>query len=106
MARNNMPEVYRPWGKYYLDVVGDDVAEQVEVEPLAEPVRNLEEAQCKNGILFVSDVSETALNMPSALTPNNYHGLDYPLFHMDIRENVALRVRAFLGEKGSEKGAE
>ena len=26
----------------------------------------------------------------------NYHGLDYPLFAMDIRENAEARVAAFL----------
>lgn len=26
----------------------------------------------------------------------NYHLLDYPLFHMDIRENAILRVRTYL----------
>jgi hypothetical protein len=26
----------------------------------------------------------------------NYHGLDYPLFYMDIRENAKARVRAYL----------
>jgi hypothetical protein len=26
----------------------------------------------------------------------NYHGLDYPLFHMDIRENARVRAAAYL----------
>jgi hypothetical protein len=26
----------------------------------------------------------------------NYHGLDYPLFHMDISENARARAAAYL----------
>ncbi len=29
----------------------------------------------------------------------NYHGLDYPVFHMDIRENAKLRVQTFLAQQ-------
>ena len=27
----------------------------------------------------------------------NYHGLDYALFYMDIRENAKLKVNTYLG---------
>ena len=85
-----------PVGIFHKDLVGDDIAEQVDIAPLSEPVRNLVEAQCRNGILFVSDQSETAFFMPYRLSPYRYHGLDYPLFHMDIRDNAELRARVFL----------
>ena len=29
----------------------------------------------------------------------NFHGLDYPVFHMDIRENAKLRVQTFLARQ-------
>jgi hypothetical protein len=29
----------------------------------------------------------------------NYHGLDYALFYMDIRENAKARVQAYLESK-------
>ena len=48
-----------------------------------------------NGMLLVSDQSETPFGQAGALG-TNYHGLDYPLFHMDIRENTKLRVAAFM----------
>jgi len=85
-----------PVGIFHKELVGEDVAERAEIEPLSEPVRNLVEAQCKNGILFVSDQTDTAFHMPDRLSPYRYHGLDYPLFHMDIRENAELRPRLFL----------
>lgn len=86
-----------PVGIYYKDLVGDDVADPIVIPPLGEPVRNLLEAECKNGLLFVTDQSGTPfVSVPDLLSSYRYHGIDYPLFHMDIRENVALRVRAFL----------
>ena len=29
----------------------------------------------------------------------NYHGLDYPLFAIDIRENALVRVKAYLEQQ-------
>jgi hypothetical protein len=90
-----------PVGIFYTDLTGDDVAERADIPPLPEPIGNLVEAQCKNGILFVSDQSDTAFAMPGRIEPHRYHGLDYPLFHMDIRKNVALRARAYLDRQRS-----
>jgi len=89
-------------GTFHMDLTGDDVAERADIPPLSEPIGKLVEAQCKNGILFVSDLSETAFAMPGRIEPHRYHGLDYPLFHMDIRENVALRARAYLDQQRSQ----
>ena len=86
-----------PVGTFHLDLTGDDVAEKAEIEPLAAPISNVVEAQCKNGILFVTDVSGTELAMPGrGIEPHRYHGLDYPLFHMDIRRNAELRAEQYL----------
>ena len=52
-------------------------------------------AECKDGILWVADQSGNLIGKLS-IPRRNYHGLDYPLFHMDIRKNVAERVGAYL----------
>lgn len=90
-----------PVGTYFKDLVGEDrLAEPVNIPPLGEPLGNLLEAQCKNGILFVTDQAGTGFVLPDLLSPYRYHGIDYPLFHMDIRQNVALRVQTFLRSTG------
>ena len=33
---------------------------------------------------------------------DTYHGLDYPMFHMDIRENAILRVNTYLAQNAVE----
>jgi hypothetical protein len=94
-----------PVGTFHLDLTGDDIAQRAEIEPPAAPIANVVEAQCKNGILFVTDVSGTGLAMPGrGIEPHRYHGLDYPLFHMDIRRNAELRVERYL--QGNDAGVE
>ena len=60
------------------------------------PVAQHVSARCSNGELYVTHqdggVFEPGLELPNS---TNYHGLDYPLFHMDIRENVRLRIHTF-----------
>ncbi|HET6565925.1 MAG TPA: DUF3089 domain-containing protein [Xanthomonadales bacterium] len=93
-----------PVGVYYKDLVGEDIAEPVDIEPLGEPVSGLVEAQCKGGVLFVTDLAGTGFVMKDLLSPYRYHSIDYPLFHMDIRENAAQRTRAFLDQRGATEG--
>ncbi len=85
-----------PVGIYYKDLVGEDKAGSIQIPPLGEPVRNLVEAQCQGGLLFVTDLAGTGFVMSDLLSPYRYHSIDYPLFHLDIRENAVQRVRAFL----------
>jgi hypothetical protein len=85
-----------PVGVYFKDLMGEDKTEPVNFPPLGEPVRNLVEAQCKNGLLFVTDLTGTGFVMSDLLSPYRYHSIDYPLFHMDIRENAIQRVKSFI----------
>jgi hypothetical protein len=85
-------------GEFHLSIMGDDSARGVEFGALGEPLVNFVEARCKNGRLHISDQSETRFGRAGALGAN-YHGLDYPIFHMDIRENVELRVRTYLAAR-------
>jgi hypothetical protein len=82
-------------GPFSLKMWGDDAPQGVVFKPLAAPVRQWTWAECRAGILTVADQSSG----PFAgydFGAKNYHGLDYPLFHMDIRENARARVAAYL----------
>lgn len=81
-------------GTFSTKVWGDDAPQGTVFEPLAAPMPKLTSAECKGGILFAADQSKTPLG--KLMIGGNYHGLDYPLFHMDIRKNTAERVAAYL----------
>ena len=82
-------------GRFQIDVWGKDVAKGIVFEPLSAPVKASTWAECRNGLLYVADQAGNAFGKLS-LGNKNYHGLDYPLFHMDIRLNTQARVAAFL----------
>ncbi len=59
------------------------------------PEPGVADAQCRDGNLVVSEIrSEHYASRP--LGRDNYHLYDYALFYLNIRENVAARVDAFL----------
>ena len=74
---------------------GKDLPNGVEFKPLEAPIKNSTWAECRNGLLYVADQSGGPLGRLS-LGNKNYHGLDYPLFHMDIRLNAQQRVATYL----------
>lgn len=77
------------WGR------GKDTPNGIEFKPLESPLKNLTWAECRDGLLYVADQAGSPLGRLS-LGNKNYHGLDYPLFHMDIRQNAELRVTTYL----------
>jgi hypothetical protein len=81
-------------GKFSTQVWGDDAPQGVVFESLGAPMPESTWAECQGGILVVADQSGNPLGRLSLR--GNYHGLDYPLFHMDIRKNVNERVGAYL----------
>jgi hypothetical protein len=86
-------------GIFQVEMWGDDIAAGVIFEPLAEPIPKMLQAQCKDGALYITDQTGTPFGeQGGSFGGGNYHGLDYPVFHMDIRENSKLRVAAFLGK--------
>lgn len=55
------------------------------------------QAQCRKGVLYITDQSDNAFGRGNGPREGGgYHRLDYPLFHMDIRENAQARVAAYL----------
>ncbi len=82
-------------GMFSVRFLGSDAASGVEFKPLGAPLRAYTHAACRDGLLFVDDQKGepfAKLDMGG----ENYHGLDYPLFHMDIRENAIARVNTYL----------
>lgn len=68
--------------------------------PLGAPVPHWTWAECRKGILTVADQSTGPL-AGMDLGHKNYHGLDYPLFAMDLRDNAILRARTYLLASGN-----
>jgi hypothetical protein len=81
-------------GNFQIKFWGSDRASGMAFPPLQAPLKGWTRAECRNGFLFVQDQSKGAFG--SAALGRNYHGLDYPLFAMDIRENARARVAAYL----------
>ena len=58
--------------------------------------RGIADAQCvEDGQLAVMELRSGAF--PSRMGGNSMHVYDYSLFHMNIRDNVAARITAYLG---------
>jgi hypothetical protein len=94
-------------GKYNMNLNGDDLPLNAGLPPLQEPLLRHTWAQCRDGTLYVADQAETVFGELTIGAEKNYHGLDYALFYMDIRENAKVRVNTFLSQKGTEvEGAE
>ncbi len=81
-------------GSFQINFWGDDHATGMQFPPLKAPVAQWTTAECRNGLLFAKD--QRGSDFARAAAGDNYHGLDYPLFAMDIRENAIARVAAFL----------
>ena len=88
-------------GVYTVAFRGEDVPLGTQFTELAAPLPRHTWAQCRGGTLFVADQSGTPMMRASMGlgASRNYHGLDYPLFHMDIRDNAAVRVAEYLARR-------
>ena len=90
-------------GTYNLSMTGSDDPKGMIINELTAPKVNHTRATCNEGRLLVErqDVPNTILGK------GNYHGIDYQLFHMDIRQNLSERFRSYnaIGEQVAAKGA-
>ena len=82
-------------GKFSLKLWGNDAPQGVVFGPLKAPVKGLTWAECRRGLLMVADQSGGPFDGLD-VGGKNYHGLDYPLFDLDIRENARARSAAYL----------
>jgi len=77
-------------GEYALEFSGADTPKGMKFPDLKAPLVAHTSAACKNGMLLVEKQ-----DFPSFLQEGNYHGLDFQLFHADIRANIIDRANAF-----------
>ena len=82
-------------GNFSIDFGRDDDPQGETFGPLEAPIKHYVQAQCKDGILFASDQTGTRFQGFGG-SNGNYHGLDFALFYMDIRENAILKVNTYL----------
>lgn len=83
-------------GRYIMEFWGPDEPRGIRYTKLRSPLPGHTWAQCRNGTLFVEPQLEEPFASHTLPIGKNYHGLDYALFYMDIRENAKARVRAYL----------
>ena len=55
-------------------------------------------ARCENGALFITDPAPRTYSLVKP-PGSNYHNYDYQLFWMNVRQNAADRVKAYLAAK-------
>ena len=89
-------------GEFALNFIGSDAAQGTRFGPLGAPLKGWTWAACRNGLLVVADQSGGPFAKVD-LGGKNYHGLDYPLFAMDIRENAKARVNAWVAEAATDR---
>ncbi len=82
-------------GRFSINSIGDDHPAGIQFGPLKAPVKGWTHAACREGLLWVGDQKGGPFDGLD-LGGKNYHGLDYPLFHMDIEDNAIARVNAYL----------
>jgi hypothetical protein len=87
-------------GRFQIAFWGSDAASGVDFGALPAPVPHQTWAECRGGLLIVADQTGTPFGALD-LGGKNYHGLDYPLFAMDIRENAQARVAAYLAQSAA-----
>jgi hypothetical protein len=82
-------------GKFTFRLLGGDAPAGTVFGPMEAPLKAWTWAECRDGFLTIADQSGTQFGKLD-LGGRNYHGLDYPVFALDIRENAKVRVEAYL----------
>lgn len=90
-----------PSGVFSFDVMGGDAATGVVFGPLGAPEPELTFAECRDGKLIVANLSKVITEPGAAPGSGNYHGLDYPLFAMDLRANAIARADTWLAQRAA-----
>lgn len=74
----------------------EDSANGQVFDKLAAPVKGQTWAQCRDSSLFAKDQAGTEFFAMGSDAMNTYHGLDYALFYMNIRNNAVLKSNLFI----------
>jgi hypothetical protein len=92
-----------PEGTYNLEFGPEEDAPTGQVfDSLAAPVPGQTWAQCRDGSLFARDQTGTEFEAMGSSSQGIYHGLDYALFYMNIRNNAMLRSNRYLETTGAD----
>jgi len=83
-------------GAYTMNFYGADKAQNIKFSPPKSVTTGFTHAQCKEGILYVADLSATEYAKLGIMKDKSYHGIDLPLFHMNIRQNVQARIKHYM----------
>jgi Protein of unknown function (DUF3089) len=83
-------------GRFEIKFWGNDEAQGMKFPPVKAPLKAWTSAECRAGFLFAQD--QKGGPFAFAAVGHNYHGLDYALFAMNIRENAKARVAAYLSQ--------
>lgn len=86
-------------GAYTMRVAGDDYSDKVAFNSPGAPMPRYTWAQCRDGFLYVADQSGTEYEKLGKQPDKFYHGLDFPLFHMNIRDNVSVRIDSYFNSQ-------
>jgi hypothetical protein len=79
--------------EYNIYLFGEDKTTGLVWSDLQTPIVGEASAQCIDGVLRTNDQTNGAFDK---LAINGYyHGLDYALFYMSIRENARLRAKTW-----------
>jgi hypothetical protein len=87
-------------GSFSVKLWGNDQANNVAFKPLGAALKGYTRAECRGGILFVDDQNSEPFGKLD-MGGRNYHGLDYPLFAIDIRDNAIDRVKTYLSQQSA-----
>jgi hypothetical protein len=91
----------QPAGTYTANIgAEEDTPTRQVFDALAAPQPGQTWAQCRNGSLFAKDQAGTRFSAMGSEEMGNYHGLDYALFYMNIRNNAQLRTARYLEANG------
>ena len=92
-----------PSGDFNVQFMGEDRARGVKFEPLSAPIPGHTGARCSEGRLVVDE--QTDPRFAAAALGQNYHGLDYALFYMNLRTNAQARADAYRAQEPPQPGA-
>lgn len=85
-------------GSYSMKFYGADKAPKIHFNPPTAITTEFTHAQCKEGMLYVADLANTEYAKLGSMSDKSYHGIDLPLFHLNIRQNVQLRIENYFSD--------
>ena len=90
-----------PEGTYNTSLAAEDASTRQVYAALDAPQPGQTWAQCRDGSLFARDQAGTGFTAMGSDNMGTYHGLDYALFYMNIRNNAQLRTARYLAHQNS-----